>query len=110
MKLRVYAVLDKAVQAYLQPLVFRAEGEALRAFYDAVSAEGTPFAKHKHHYAFCFLGYYDDNLGTFMSQSPVAVAEGATIQAMMAQPEEEWTAPIKPDDLRDASAESSRPK
>lgn len=79
MRLRVYAVLDKAVQAYLNPMVFRSEGEALRAFLDAVSAEGTPFGKHKQDYAFAYLGFYDDGLGQFECGPPVIVAEAATI-------------------------------
>lgn len=79
MRLRVYAVLDKAVQAYLNPMCFRSQGEALRSFQDAVAAEGTPFNKHKADYAFCFLGFYDDGLGRFESEPPMVVAEAATV-------------------------------
>lgn len=79
MKLLVYAVLDKGVGAYLQPMVFRAEGEAMRAFMDAVAAEGGAFAKHKEDYSFCRLGTYDDALGQFDCGSPVVVAEAATV-------------------------------
>ncbi|WNK14406.1 MAG: nonstructural protein [Microvirus sp.] len=78
MKMRVYAVLDKAVEAYLNPLFFRSKGEAHRSFVDAIAQEGSQFARHKSDYAFCFLGFYDDNLGRFESTSPVVELDGAT--------------------------------
>lgn len=78
MKMRVYAVLDKAVAAYLNPLLFRSHGEAVRSFQDAIANEGSQFAKHKSDYAFCHLGFYDDNLGAFDCGAPVVVMEGAT--------------------------------
>lgn len=78
MKMRLYAVLDKQVEAFLPPLCFRSEGEAKRSFIDAVSAESSQLSRHKSDYAFCFLGYYDDNLGTFDGCPPVVVLEGAT--------------------------------
>jgi len=81
MKLRVYCIFDKAVQAYLQPFVFRSEGEALRSFMDAVGAEGTPFSKHKQDYCFCWLGYYDDGLAQFDCHPPEVVAEASTVLA-----------------------------
>lgn len=82
MKLRVYAVLDKAVEAFLNPMIFRSEGEAKRSFVDAISAEGSQFSKHKQDYAFCLLGFYDDNLGTFDTHAPVVCMEGSTALAI----------------------------
>lgn len=84
MKLRLYAVLDKAVQAFNAPLVFRSEGEALRSFHDAVVDPKTQFNKYKRDYSFCFLGYYDDSIGAFECGAPVVVAEASTIQQMYA--------------------------
>lgn len=81
MRLRLYCVLDKAVQAYNPPLCFRSEGEAMRSFLDAVLDTKTAFAKHKDDYAFCFLGYYDDGLGAFETTAPLVIAEAATIVA-----------------------------
>lgn len=78
MRLRVYSVLDKAVQAYLPPMCFRSEGEAKRSFIDALRNEGLSFAKHRADYAFCFMGYFDDNTGTFDCAVPVVALDGAT--------------------------------
>lgn len=80
MILRVYAVLDKAVEAYLNPMVYRSEAEAVRSFQQAVMQEGSPFNKHKKDYVFCFLGTYNDSLGMFESSSPVVVADAQTIE------------------------------
>lgn len=82
MRLRIYCVLDKAVAAFLQPMFFRSEGEAKRAFIDAVSQEGHQFNKHKADYAFCYVGTFDDTTGSFESSSPVVVLEAATASAV----------------------------
>lgn len=88
MKMRVYAVLDKQVEAFLPPLCFRSEGEAKRSFIDACAAEQSQLSRHKADYSFCFLGYYDDNLGSFDCGAPVVVLEGATALSS-ASPSEE---------------------
>lgn len=80
MRLRLYAILDKAVEAYHPPLVFRSEGEAKRSFIDAISGQGQ-IASHKEDFAFCFLGFYEDTLARFECASPIVVLEGATCLA-----------------------------
>lgn len=69
MKLRVYAIRDKAVEAFHPPMLFRSAGEATRAFVDAVNS--TPqLGSHKEDFAFFFLGFFDDNAGLYeMSES-----------------------------------------
>ncbi|WNK12550.1 MAG: nonstructural protein [Microvirus sp.] len=79
---RVYVVLDKAVQAFNQPLIFRSEGEALRAFMEAVLTEGTQFNKHKRDYTFCFAGTFNDSTGMVSSEPPVPIAEASTVESL----------------------------
>lgn len=76
---RVYSILDKAVKAFSAPHIFRSEGEAVRAFQDAVAQEGSPFNRHRGDYCYCFLGTFDDNTGSFDSVPVVVVAEGLTV-------------------------------
>ncbi|AXH73525.1 MAG: nonstructural protein [Microviridae sp.] len=83
MKLRLYAVLDKAVQAFNPPLCFRSEGEALRSFAAAVSDDRSMIGKYKTDYAFCFLGFYDDNTGQVESLPAVVSAEASTVLAQL---------------------------
>ena len=80
MKLRMYTVLDKAVQAFNAPLCFRSEGEALRSFADAVNDPRSMIGKYKTDYAWCFIGFYDDNTGQCESVPVQVVADASTIQ------------------------------
>lgn len=59
------AVYDKAVGVISPPQFFRAEGEAIRSFTDAVNDPNVPFGKHASDYAFMRLGTYDDASGKF---------------------------------------------
>lgn len=73
MKLLVFTVYDKAVGAHLQPMFFRAKGEAQRAFADAVAAEDSRFRAHAEDYLLMECGEFDDNTGLFASYDPVRV-------------------------------------
>lgn len=59
------AVLDKKVNAYMNPQFFRTKGEAIRSWMDAVMSEAAPFRRHAEDYVFCYLGKYDDASGRF---------------------------------------------
>lgn len=70
MKLLMFCVFDKAVNAYLPPLFFRARGEALRSFTEAVNNRDQNFNKHPNDYLFMYLGEFDDSAGTFVTVDP----------------------------------------
>lgn len=65
MKLLVFSVLDKAVDAFNNPMFFRTKLEAIRSFSDAVQQEGSQFQRHCEDYFLMFLGVYDDAMGSF---------------------------------------------
>lgn len=73
MKLLAFSVRDEAVGAFLQPMFFRAKGEAIRAFADAVGNPEHQFAKHLNDYVFYFVGEFDDQAGRFVVAEPVRV-------------------------------------
>lgn len=83
MKLRLYAVLDKAIMAFNPPLCFRSEGEAIRSFGHAVNDERGMIGRYKSDYAFCFLGIYDDVTGQVESVPAKLVAEASTVSALI---------------------------
>lgn len=94
MKLRMYAVFDKKVEAYLPPLCFRSEGEAKRSFMDALSAQESQFARHRADYSFAFVGMYDDNLGRLEPvNAPLHILDGATALSAEAVIEEKDVRP-----------------
>lgn len=77
MKLNVYTVLDKAVNAYLQPFYARGAGEAIRSFSDLANDGNTNIARHPEDFILMFLGEYDDASGLFNCQEPMRLV-GAT--------------------------------
>lgn len=71
MKLQVYCVYDKQVQAYLQPFYCRTLGEAIRSFTEAVNDPGKAFGKYATDYSLMGLGEFDDSSGMFLTHDPV---------------------------------------
>nr|QJB19060.1 MAG: nonstructural protein [Microvirus sp.] len=63
--LQVYAVFDKAVGAFAQPIFVRSRGEALRSFMQAVSADGSQMGRFAADYELHQLAEYDDQTGEF---------------------------------------------
>lgn len=84
MILKIYAVHDNAVKAYLPPLFFRSDGEAVRSFTDAVNAENSGFRAHAGDYNFFYLGEYDDQLGAFTCVVPERVV--SALQVLVENP------------------------
>jgi len=68
-KLKVFAVWDNAVGAYLTPHVIQTRGLALRAFMDEGSRPESQFAKHPLDFSLFELGDYDDELGCFINHN-----------------------------------------
>jgi hypothetical protein len=73
MKLLMFSVFDKAVNAFLPPLYFRARGEALRSFTEAVNKPTEQFNKYPMDYLFMYLGEWDDSNGVFSPVDPERV-------------------------------------
>lgn len=73
MILQVFAVYDKAVQAYLQPFYVRSKGEAVRSFTEACNDVNKPFFKHASDYYLVHLGEFNDAAGVFTTGEPVRV-------------------------------------
>lgn len=73
MRLHIYAVHDRAVNAYLQPFYCRSSGEAIRSFTEAVNDPNKPFGKYATDYALFNFGEFDDVSGSFLVHDPVRV-------------------------------------
>lgn len=70
MRLHVFSVFDKAVQAYLQPFYARSAGEAIRSFAELANDVGTNVARHPADFVLYRLGEFDDNSGFFECGEP----------------------------------------
>lgn len=80
MKLMVYTVHDKAVNAYLQPFFCRSKGEAIRSFTEACSDGKSNFGKYPLDYTLVELGDYDDVTGLFSSREPMRVVSASEVR------------------------------
>ncbi|UDN67767.1 nonstructural protein [robinz microvirus RP_111] len=88
MKLQMFSVYDRAVNAYLQPFFCRSLGEAIRSFTEAVNDPTKPFGKYATDYALHGFGEFDDNAGSFLVHEPVrVVAANEVIEQDIMAPE-----------------------
>lgn len=67
MILKVFAVLDTKVAAYMQPFFMRTTGEAVRAFSESVNDKSTMFYKNPADFTLFHLSDYNDMTGQFES-------------------------------------------
>lgn len=67
--LKMFAVYDHAVGAYLQPFFMRSSGEAIRAFTDTVNDPSTLFNRHPKDYTLFRIGWFDVEHGGLLAPS-----------------------------------------
>ena len=65
MRLKIFAVYDAAVGAYLQPFFMQSKGQAIRAWQDTINDPKTQFHAHPSDFTLFELGAYDDEGGIF---------------------------------------------
>lgn len=63
MKLYVYSIFDKAVNAYMRPFFMQSDGQALRMFIDEVSKDDSELGKHPEDYSLFLIGWFEDRAG-----------------------------------------------
>ncbi|WNK14476.1 MAG: nonstructural protein [Microvirus sp.] len=79
MRLFVYSVFDKAVNAYLQPFFCRSTGEAIRSFTEAVNDPNKQFGRYSTDYVLMQHGEWDDNSGMFQCGDPVRLLAASEV-------------------------------
>lgn len=67
MKHKVYTVYDSKAEVYMQPIYFRADGEATRAFKASIKSQGHQFANNPADYTLFRIAEYDDDKAQFMA-------------------------------------------
>lgn len=65
MKHKVYTVYDSKAEVYMQPIYFRADGEATRAFKASIQSNGHQFANNPGDYTLFRIAEYDDDRAAF---------------------------------------------
>lgn len=85
MKLNVYSIFDKAVNAYLRPFFFQADNQALRMFTDECCNADSPLSAHPEDYALFRLGTFEDNSGDLEAEEARCLGRGHELVAATRQ-------------------------
>lgn len=73
MRMELYSVYDKTVQAFLPPFYVRTRGEAIRSFSESCNDPASMFSKYPSDYDLVFCGSFDDQNCSIEPVSPVRV-------------------------------------
>lgn len=80
--MKVFAVYDSRVSAFMQPSFLRSSGEAERMFVDIVNDGQSIISKHPADYTLFELGEYDDQNGKLMPHAaPVSVINALQLKS-----------------------------
>lgn len=80
MQLKMYSIYDQKVEAYLNPMFFRSNGEALRAFMDEVGRQDSAMNAHPEDYVLYFIGVWDDDNGLVVgTDTPMVLARASDL-------------------------------
>lgn len=77
--LSVFAVRDRAVDSFGQPIFATSEGGVIRSFRDEIANPESPFSKHPDDYDLYRIGTYDQESGALVGCDPVQVAIGKSL-------------------------------
>lgn len=75
----IYAIHDSAVKAYMNPFMVKAEGEAVRAFQQAVNDQTTQMSQSPEHFKLFELGTFDERRGEYKTYEPVFVIDALAL-------------------------------
>ena len=83
MELKIVAVYDTAVAAYMRPFSVQSVGQGVRSFEDEVMAPDSPIGKHPEDYSLFMLGSFDERSGKItVEQTPVCIAKAHEVKAL----------------------------
>lgn len=80
MLLKVASIHDVKAEAWLTPMFFQSNGQAVRSFGDAVRDKNSEFGRHPEDYHLYVIGDFDPQTGTLTGFDPVHLIHGANIK------------------------------
>lgn len=84
MVLKIVAIYDAKVEAYMTPVFVRSAGEAVRSFGDAVNNPETEFNKHPEDYSIFELGdFYTQTGDIVVLKAPECLAHGHILKEVV---------------------------
>lgn len=73
MLLEIFAMYDRATQAYMQPVYSQSKGEIIRSLSDLIMNNEHAFAKHPEDYTLFKIGTYEEQSGEIVPIAPEKV-------------------------------------
>lgn len=77
--LKIYAIRDRALDAFNRPFFLPADGAAIRAFQDEINNKESELSKHPDDYDLYTIGMYDENRGIIRPHDPLQIAIGKSL-------------------------------
>lgn len=82
MLLKIVSIYDGKAEAWMNPLVFQSNGQAIRSFGDAVNDSSSELGKHPEDYDLFELGEFDQLTGDIKKlKAPAHLAKGLNLVA-----------------------------
>lgn len=78
--MKIYAIYDRAIEAFGQPIFVKAQGQAIRSFMDECKNPESQLHKHPADYDLHYLGEYDDSTGEIKQTTTERVARATDYQ------------------------------
>lgn len=72
MELKMFAIHDMKLGAFMSPMFFRSNGEAIRSFLDEAVRPDSKIQAHPADYALYGIGWWDDETGCFTAYEQIA--------------------------------------
>lgn len=74
--IKIYAIRDRALDAFNRPFFLTADGVAIRSFQDEINNKESEISKHADDYDLYTIGTYDENTGIISPHQPLQIAVG----------------------------------
>lgn len=78
--LKMCCIHDTKAEAWMTPLFFQANGQAVRSFGDAIRDKNSEMGKHPEDYHLYCLGEFDPQSGVVIACEPVHLIHGANVK------------------------------
>jgi hypothetical protein len=89
MEMKMFAIRDEKLEAFMSPMFFRSNGEAIRAFFDEVERPDSKMHRHPGDYVLYFVGVWTDDNGVVLGlEEPLALVSADEIGPFGKEPKE----------------------
>lgn len=80
MRVRMFAIRDLKVEAFMTPYFAMTDAQAVRMFGDSVNEAGSALNRHTDDYSLFRIGEWDDQSGQVLPEMPAFIVEGVALK------------------------------